>query len=420
MATFSETPNPTPYGFFDDDPIFQWEADAAYTWVRRRLGDDVVTVEITKKQVWAALEESFLEYGRMVGQNQITSQMASLLGLAQAFSGSVVNGQLSSSYSVTGLYPQVSFDFLMRQADAYSAYTGLGGVYDTYLCYLSLTGSRQDYNLYTELRRGDGDQSGSLLLSSVPSASMDSKIRVYEVFHFEPLAAQHYLLNASNITNYLATEFNYESYVNTTVFYVLPVYEDILRRGMLETAHRVRRSQYSYKIQGRNIRIFPMPASGSAYLPSGKLWLRVALNFDNYSSFNPAQAPYGYGNQVAQAAKIATPGQVPITTVPPSAINEVGRQWTRQYCLAICKEIVGRHRSKFDKVPIPGQELTLDGKDLIAEAKDEKEKLITGFTEFLGALTYDQVVEREATKAEALARIMKYMPMPLGKAIIVG
>lgn len=419
MATFAETPNPTPYGFFDSDPIFQWEADAAYTWVRRRLGDDVVTVEITKKQVWAALEESFLVYGRMVGQNQITSQMASLLGLAQAFSGSVINGSLSSSYSVTGLYPQTSFDFLMRQADAYSAYAGLGGVYDTYLSYIDLEAGRQDYNLYTELRRGEGNQSGSLLLSTVPSASMDSKIRVYEVFHFEPLAAQNMLLNASNVTNFLATEFNYESYVNTTVFYVLPVYEDILRRGMLETAHRVRRSHYSYKIQGRNFRVFPIPSSGS-YTPSGRLWLRVALNFDNYSSINPAEAPYGYGNQLARSAKIATPGQVPITTVPPSSINEVGRQWVRQFCLAICKEIVGRHRSKFDVVPIPSKELRLDGKELIQEAKEEKEKLVTGFLEFLGALTYDQVVEREAAKAEAMARIMKFMPMPLGKAIIIG
>ena len=421
MATFAETPNPTPYGFFDSDPVFRYEADAAYTWVRRRLGDDVVTVEITKKQVFMALEESFLEYGRMVGQNQITSQMASLLGIAQAFSGSVVNGALSSSYSVTGLYPQVSFDFIMRQADAYSAYAGLGGVYDTYMCYINLTGSKQDYNLYTEMFRGEGDQSGSLLLTTVPSGSMSSKIRVYEVFHFEPLAAQHYLLNASNITNFLATEFNYESYVNTTVFYVLPVYEDVLRRGMLQTAHRVRRSHFTYKIQGRNIRIFPMPAgSNSTFQPSGKLWLRVALNFDNYSSFNPAYAPYGYGSQVAQGAMIATPGQVPITTVPPASINEVGRQWCRQYCLAICKEIVGRHRSKFDVVPIPGKDLKLDGERLIQEAKEEKEKLMTGFLEFLNALTYDQVIEREATKAEALARIMKYMPMPLGKAILIG
>jgi len=418
MATFISTPNPTPYGFFDADPIFAWEADASFTWVRRRLGDDIITVELTKRQVWSALEESFLEYGRLVGQNQITSQMASLLGIAQAFSGSVVNGTLSSSYSMTGLYPQTSFDFLMRQADAYAAYAGLGGVYDTYVLYVDLVGGRQDYNLYTETKRGEGTQSGQPFLSTVPSASMDSKIRVYEIFHFEPFAAQNMLLNASNITNFLATEFNYESYVNTSVFYVLPVYEDILRRGMIETAHRVRRSNYTYKIQGRNLRIFPTPSSGS-YSPSGRLWMRVALNFDNYSSFNPASAPYGYGNQLAQAAKIATPGQVPITVVPPASINEVGRQWVRQYMLAICKETLGRVRSKFKTVPIPGSDLQLDGEALIQEARDDMEKLKTGFLEFLNALTYDQVIDREAAKAEALARIMKFMPMPLGKGLSI-
>ncbi len=422
MASFTETVNPCPYGLFNSDKIFQWEADAAFTWVRRRLGEDVVSVELTKKMVWSALEEAFLQYGYLVGQNQITSQISSLLGINQAFSGSVVNGTLSSSYSMTGLYPQTSFDHIMRIADSYSAYSGLGGVYDSYVCYLDLEGGRQDYNLYTELRRGTGDQSGSLLLSSVPSASMDSKIRVYEVFHFEPLAAQHYLLNASNVQNMLASEFSYESYTNMSVFYVLPVYEDILRRGMLEVAHRVRRSNYSYKIQGRNLRIFPTPSSGSNYTPSGKLWLRVALNFDNYSSINPAQAPYGYlghGTGVATAGKIATPGQVPITIVPPSSINEVGRQWVRQYCLAICKETLGRVRSKFKSIPIPSSDLQLDGSELVQEGRDEMEKLKAGFLEFLGELTYTKILESEAAKAEALARIMKYMPMPMGAAITI-
>ncbi len=412
---FATIPQPTPYGFFDADPIFVWEADAAYTWVRRRLGDDIVTVELTQKQVWAALEESFLEYGRLVGQNQITSQMASLLGINQAFSGSVVSGTLSSSYSMTGLYPQASFDFLMRQADAYAAYAGLGGVYDSYLVYFNATGSRQDYNLYTELRRGDGTQQGQLLLDTVASSSMNSKIRVYEVYHFEPLAAQNMLLNSSNLTNYLSTEFNYESYNSMSVFYMMPVYDDILRRGAMETAHRVRRSNYTYKIQGRNLRVFPTPSSGSA----DKIWMRVALNFDNYSSINPAEAPYGYGSTLARAAQIATPGQVPITVVPPSSINEVGRQWVRQYMLAVCKEILGRVRSKFKTLPIPGNDLTLDGEALIQEARDEMEKLKTTFLEFLGALTYDQVVEREATKAEALARIMKFMPMPPGSGLSI-
>lgn len=416
---FASTPNPTPYGFFNADPIFQWEADAAWTWVRRRLGDDVVTVELTKKQVWSALEESFLEYGRLVGQNQITSQMSSLLGIAQAFSGSVVNGALSSSYSMTGLYPQTSFDFLMRQADAYAAYAGLGGVYDSYLAYIDTSVGVQDYNMYTDLRRGDGPLSGSTLLTTVPSASMNTKIRVYEVYHFEPLAGLSYILNGGSQTNYLANEFNYESFTNPSVFYMNPVYEDVLRRGAMETNHRVRRSNYTYRISGRSIRIFPTPSSGSYLNGHSRIWMRVALNFDNYSSINPAEAPYGYGTGLARSAMIATPGQVPITVVPPASINEVGRQWVRQYMLAICKETLGRHRSKFKTIPIPGSDLQLDGDTLLAEAKDEMEKLKTAFLEFLGQLTYDQVIEREAGKAEALARIMKFMPMPPGKGLSI-
>lgn len=422
MSTFSQTPNPTPYGLFDSDPVFQWEANNAYTWIKRSLGDDVITVELTKKQIWSALEESYLEYARLVGQQQITSQIASLLGINQAFSGSIVSGTLSSSFSATGLYPQVSFDFLMRGADAYSAYAGLGGVYDTYVTYINLNTGQQDYNLYTDMIMGTGPSSGSAFFSAVPSSSLNSKIRVYEVFHFEPLAAQSYLLNASNITNFLATEFNYESYVNTTVFYVLPVYEDVLRRGMLETAHRVRRSHYSFKIQGRNIRIFPTPSAISNDLAgqSDVLWLRVALNFDNYSSINPAYSPYGYGSGVASNSYIATPGQVPITIVPPAAINEVGRQWVRQYCKALAKETLGRVRSKFKTLPIPGNDLTLDGSDLVQEGRDEQQKLKDSFKEWLDSLTYQNIIEAEAAKAEALARFMKFVPMPLGAAIRTG
>jgi hypothetical protein len=77
-------------------------------------------------------------------------------------------------------------------------------------------------------------------------------------------------------------------------------------------------------------------------------------------------------------------------------------------------------RGKFKTVPIPGNDLTLDGDSLIQEGRDEQEKLKSTFLEWLQSLTYDQVMEREASKAEALARFMKFVPMPLGKSILTG
>lgn len=413
--------NPTAYSLYDTDVIFQWECNSMVRLAKRTLGDDVLTVELTNRQIYTNLEYAFMEYGRLIGEAQINSQISSLLGLSNAFSGSVVSGTLSSSYSVTGLYPQTSFDFMMRQADAYAAYAGLGGNYSNDLVWFQLEEGKQNYNLYNELK----DASGSLYHTTVPSSSLSSKIRVYDVYHYEPLAAQASLLNASNITNFLATEFQYESFVNTSVFYVLPVYEDVLRRSMLETAARVRRSHYSYRIQGRELQIFPVPHNLDRY--GSKLWLRVARNFDNYSSINPAVEANGYlvpGSTSTSVSGVGgvvgSPSQIPITIIPPSLINEVGRQWVRAYCLALCKMVLGRVRGKFRTIPIPGSDLELNHDELINEAKEEMEKLKTEFKEFLGNLSYDKIIETEAAKAESMNRFLRLQPFPLGKAIYIG
>ena len=44
---------------FDSDSDFISDADSMVTFVKRKLGDDILSVELTKKQVWACFEESF-------------------------------------------------------------------------------------------------------------------------------------------------------------------------------------------------------------------------------------------------------------------------------------------------------------------------------------------------------------------------
>ena len=77
---------------------------------------------------------------------------------------------------------------------------------------------------------------------------------ISEVFHFNPQAAYRFFDTTSAI-NYLNNEFSFESFTPETIFYVLPVFEDILRAGQLDLSNRVRRSNYSYKIIGTKIRI---------------------------------------------------------------------------------------------------------------------------------------------------------------------
>ena len=51
MPTFTQTTNPTPFGFFDDDGHFQSEADSMVTFVKRKLGDDWQTVDHMTRNV---------------------------------------------------------------------------------------------------------------------------------------------------------------------------------------------------------------------------------------------------------------------------------------------------------------------------------------------------------------------------------
>lgn len=395
MTSFNQTLHPTPYGFFDADAAFQSEADSIVLFIKRKLGDDVLSVELTKREIWACLEESCLEYARHIQELKIVSELVNVLG------------QPTGSTDLTNRYPQRTLDYLLRLADAYATNAGVGGNYDAKLGFVNLVAGQQDYDIYTDLM--DSTLTTTRVVDTLPTGSV-GKLRVVEVFHFEPLAAQTFLLNASNITNFLATNFNYESYVNSTVFYVLPVFEDVVRRGMLKEAFRVRRSNYSYQILGSKLRIFPIPTSDVALTSPARLYIKV---MPPVNPFDPAfQDDSIYG--------VSGPENVPFSILPYSTITQPGRQWIRQYALALAKELLGITRSKFDTIPIPNADLKLDGQQLKTEAREDKDKLITTLKEFLDKLTNQALIEAQANIAESVQKQLKFAPMPLGKAIIFG
>ena len=392
MATFSTTINPTPFGFFDSDVDFQSEADSMVTFVKRKLGDDVLSVELTKKEIWACFEEASCEYSRLLHETKIVSELTNVLGLP------------TGSTDLTNKYAQRSLEYLLRMAEPYATNAFVGGSSNPVFGYIDIVAGQQDYNIYTDLKDA---VSGTVVFDSLPSGSK-GKMRVVELFHMEPLAAQHFLLNASNITNFLATNFNYESYVNSTIFYVLPIFEDVLRRGMLESAFRVRRSHYSYEIMGGKLRIYPIPITD---LQVSKLFCKV---LPPQSPLNPS----AYKDDSIHG--ISGPASMPLGNIPYATINQPGRQWIRQYTVALCKELLGLIRSKFQSIPIPNADLQLNGESLVNAGKEEKDKLQTQMKEFLAQLTYQKLLEADATAAESLNKQLRYVPMPKGHAIRIG
>jgi hypothetical protein len=389
MSNFSNTLNPTPFGFFDDDTIFQSEADAMVTFVKRKLGDDVLSVELTKKQVWACLEESTLEYSSIINEHQAKNTLSNLLGLST-----------SSLEGAESLYQRENLDFFIRQAEPYASEAGMGGSYNTYSGSIQLIQGVQDYDIYTDLKNSAG-----VPLVQLPQNSPKSKLKVFEVFHFSPQAAYRFFDTTSAI-NYLNNEFAFESFTPETVFYVLPVFEDILRGGQLDLSSRVRRSNYSYRISGTKIRIFPTPTTDNPL----SLWLRVGF------SPNPFKTDYddesiGGVNGISNA---------PFTNLKYMHINSIGRQWIRQYTLALAREALGLVRSKFASIPIPDGDVSLNGGDLVSSGREDQTRLRDKLRETLDQLTYNQMLKDSAESREALTQVLKKIPIPMGNAITIG
>jgi len=385
VATFANITNPTPFGFYDNESDFITEADGMVTFVKRKLGDDVLSVELTKKQIFANFEEAVLEYSSIVNQYQAKSQLVDFLGFP---TGSIMSGSEER-------FPRQNLEFLTRFAEPYAMEAGIGGSYNTVSGSISLEKGRQDYDIYTELK----DESGTALFDN--SAG---KIKVVEVYHFNPQAAYRFFDTTSAI-NYLNNEFSFESFTPETIFYVLPVFEDILRAGQLDLSNRVRRSNYSYRVEGTKIRIFPTPT-----VENKTLWIRMRQYADPLSPAYTDNTTYGVSNM----------SNIPFGNIQFNRINSIGRQWIRQYTVALCMQTLGQIRSKFGSIPVPGESIQLNGGDLISNGRSDVEALRTSLREMLDSMTYEKLTEIQATRAENMNKQLKFVPMPLGKAIFTG
>jgi hypothetical protein len=383
MSSFSLTSNPTPFGIFDSDSDFSSDADKVVTFVKRKLGDDILSVELTKKQIWANLEESTLEYGYILNQYQAKSQMLTYLGYVTG-SGSGAENKL----------PRESLEFLTRFAEPYASEAGVGGSYNMMSGSIDLEPGRQDY------------ESGELIVSSSFNRNPMTKLRISEVFHFSPQAAYRFF-DTTSAVNYLNNEFSFESFTPETVFYVLPVYEDVLRAGMLDMSNRVRRSNYSYKVIGTQIRIFPTPTDPQ--IPK-KLFFRVKAFTDPLNPSFTDETINGVSNI----------GNIPFGNVNYTRVNSIGRHWIRQYALALSMEQLGMIRSKFGTIPVPGANVTLNGSDLSSKGREDKKELITKLREMLETLTYDKLIETSATRSENIMKQLQKVPIPNGRAIFMG
>ena len=125
---------------------------------------------------------------------------------------------------------------------------------------------------------------------------------------------------------------------------------------------------------------------------------------DDDADFYPKR-PYGNSND-----SVTDVSNVPYQFHSFATINDVGKRWIMKYYLALCKELLGSVRAKYQSIPIPGGETSLDGDALRGEAQQEKEQLITELREDLEVTSRSTTSEQLNQVADNLQENLRKVP----------
>ena len=358
------------------------------SYVYKKLGGDVLDLEITEGNVYAAYEEAVLEYSYLINVHQATNILSDALGNSTGSfdsKGNIEAGALSSSLSGSHIalkYPKFDYGMTRRVADGIGAEVGLNGSVQ-YSASFNVTASIQDYNLQTIIST-----------SAEHSGSIDGKtILIKKVYYKTPHAMWRFYGYYGGL-NVVGNLHNYGQFSDDSTFQLIPAWHNKAQAMAFEDAIYTRMSHFSYELRDNKIRLYPIPYTGG---PS-EMWVEFSVPTDVWD--NDDKTTEGVNNM----------NTLPIGNLPFNNINSIGKQWIRRFALALCKETLGQVRSKFGNVPVPGQQVTLNGATLVQEAKTEQAALRDELKATLAELTYAKLSEQDANLMDTTEKVLDKVP----------
>jgi len=369
-ATFTSGSS-TPFGFYDSDSDFQGDAVKVAKFCGSRLGYPLMDVELQDSNFFACFEEAVTTYGNEVFQYKIRENYLNLEG-SDSTAGSANNKILNPS-----------LDRIVNIAKNYGQEAEVGGFVTRHTGSLAVSASKQDYDLD----------------AWATEEGITGSIEIRKVFYEAPPAIMRYFdpyAGTGTGMQSLMDAFDFGSYSPGVNFLLMPTSFDLMKVQAIEFNDQVRRSSYSFELVNNKLKIFPVPKKG------------YNLRFEYYKVDDKKAASLLDGSSV-----ITNVAEVPYSNPSYAGINSVGRQWVFRYTLALAKELLGYIRGKYQVVPVPGSEATLNQADLLADARTEKEALLTQLREMLDQTSRQSQLERKANEGENLKKTLGDVPMTI-------
>jgi hypothetical protein len=395
----SFTAGSTPFGFFDTDPLFQQQADQFAKFAAQHVGYPIMDVELIDINFYTALESAVMEYSNQINQINIVNNLVNTLGVQTG--SSFLNGG-----SFTGANVGSSLGYITKLSKAYGTEADSGGTVKWHKAVIDITPGQQKYSIREAV-------SASLAADGI-ALSNTSSIEIKRVLHNAPPAIVRYFdpfVGTGLGSQQLLDAFDMGGFSPSVSFMMMPVHSDLLRIQAIEFNDQIRKSHFTFEIHGDDISFWPVPTAGSGSSASSLYYNKVWVEYLFEEEKN--KDAILFGNTALLNGVVSDASNIPYTYQTYSTINDMGRTWIFKYGAAIAKEMLGNVRNKYNNIPIPGAEVTLNGGELLSQAQSEKDALITQLREFLDKLTKEQMLTRQNAEAAQMNEILAKVPLKI-------
>jgi hypothetical protein len=381
-------------GFYSTNTFLSGAAaQVAYTY--KRLGGDVLDIELTADNVYNHYEEAVLEYSYIVNLHQARNALGSALG---SETGSFDHkGNISGTDDKSTKYPKFVFDYAFRVADKFSSEALVGGTEPLYSASFDTVTGQQDYDLQhivSSSAAGEG---------YVPYQDLvgNKRIKIRQVYYVTPRQMWRFYGYYGGL-NVVGDYHTYGQYADDSSFNIIPVWQNKIQAIQYEDHLYTRTSHYSYEINDNKLRLYPTPDSGAT---PDKFWFRFTIESNNVYEDGSYDSGVGGVNNV---------NNMPFENLPFDSINSMGQQWIRKFALALSKETLGQIRGKFGgSIPIPGDNVSLNASDLLGQAATEQTTLREELNKQLDEMLYAKLAETDKAFVENTDAIVAKAPLKI-------
>tara|TARA_R100000664_G_scaffold22055_1_gene31463 strand:- start:1660 stop:2934 length:1275 start_codon:yes stop_codon:yes gene_type:complete len=392
-----------PFGMYTGSAAFLSGAADQVAYVYKKLGGDVVDIELTPANVYAAYEEAVLEYSYIVNLHQGKNVLSNVLGSATAsfdHRGDIQTGPSGSNLK----YPRFSLGYSRRVGDAAAAAGGMGGTIPQYSASFVTVKNKQDYDLQSIISAASDtgtDDSGNV----VPYAGKvgDKRIIITQVYYKTPRAMWRFYGYYGGL-NVVGNYSTYGQFADDSTFEVIPTWQNKMQAMAYEDSIFTRTSHYSFELINNKLRLYPTPSDYGFTGEDDKFWVKFYVDLEPYEKDGTTNTGIEGVNNL---------NTVPFDNIPYQSINSMGKQWIRKYALALSKEMLGQIRGKFATIPIPGESVTLNHSELLSQAKEEQQTLKDKLAEMLKETEYVALAKQDQEITDAATNVLKVTPLPI-------